>query len=122
MHSRKSNYQFKDWHIETCKSAILASKGSLREKYENDLRLPHLPDMLFADNYLRLKHKQGFGLEFNAYDSLKMVDPNADLIKVSVAKEWRESRAEYEFIDKMIHPFDWTVSAFLVFMFIYWLE
>ena len=66
--------------------------------------------MLFADNVLRLKHKNGFGLEFNAYDALKLVDPNADLIKVSVAKEWKESRADCEFIDKMIHPFDWTFT------------
>ena len=63
--------------------------------------------MLFAENVLRLKHKNGFGIEFNAYDALKLVDPNADLIKVSVAKEWKESRADCEFIDKMIHPFDW---------------
>jgi type 2A phosphatase activator TIP41 len=67
--------------------------------------------MLFADNYLKLKHKNDFGLEFNAYDSLKLVDPKADLIKVSVAKEWKESRADCEFIDKLIHPFDWTFTT-----------
>ena len=67
--------------------------------------------MLFADNYLKLKHKNEFGLEFNAYDSLKLVDPKADLIKVSVAKEWKESRADCEFIDKLVHPFDWTFTT-----------
>lgn len=111
MQSRVTNYQFKDWFIETSKGHILASKGELREKYEKDINLPHLPDMLFADNFLRLKHKSGFGIEFNAYDSLKLVDPKADLIKVSVAKEWKESRADCEFIDKLVHPFDWTFTT-----------
>lgn len=46
-----------------------------------------------------------------AYDSLRLVDPKADLIKVSVAKEWKESRADCEFIDKMVHPFDWTFTT-----------
>ncbi len=65
----------------------------------------------FLDNYLRLTHDSGFGLEFNAYDSLMLVDPQADLIKVSVAKEWKESRQDCEFIDKMVHPFDWTFTT-----------
>ena len=78
---------------------------------ENNIDLPHLPDMLFAHNYLSLKHKNGFGLEFNPYDSLKLVDPKADLIKVSVAKEWKESRNECEFIDKLVKPFDWTFTT-----------
>lgn len=111
MYTRTNNYQFNDWFIETAKGRILASKGEQREKYERDINLPHLPDMLFADNYMRLTHKCGFGLEFNAYDSLKLVDPKADLIKVSVAKEWKESRQDCEFIDKLVHPFDWTFTT-----------
>ena len=113
MHARETNYQFKDWHIATAKGRIQESMGERRERYERDIKLPHLPDMLFADNYLRLKHKDGFGLEFNAYDSLLNIDPNADLIKVSVAKEWREARAaeQPELIDKLIHPFDWTFTT-----------
>jgi type 2A phosphatase activator TIP41 len=111
MHPSSQNYQFKDWSIQTAKTRILASQGEMREKYEKDIKLPHLPDMLFANNYLKLNHKNGFGIEFNAYDSLLLVDPKADLIKVSVAKEWQESRADCEFIDKMVHPFDWTFTT-----------
>jgi type 2A phosphatase activator TIP41 len=111
MQAKVANYQFKDWHISTAKGRIQESKGERREKYERGLNLPHLPDMLFADNYLRLIHKNGFGLEFKAYDSLLNIDPKADLIKVSVAKEWKESRADQEFIDKLIHPFDWTFTT-----------
>lgn len=108
---KSSSYQFKDWHIEVSKGAIQESRGERREKYENDIKLPHLPDMLFADNFLRLKHKKGFGLEFNAYDSLLNIDPKADLIKVSVANEWKETRSDCEFIDKLVHPFDWTFTT-----------
>lgn len=111
MQARVTNYQFKDWYIETAKGRIQESKGERRERYEREINLPHLPDMLFADNYMRLKHKNGFGIDFNAYDSLLLVDPKADLIKVSVAKEWRESRADFEYIDKLVHPFDWTFTT-----------
>jgi type 2A phosphatase activator TIP41 len=106
-----TNYEFKDWLIESVKGHILPSKGELRDLYETEIQLPHLPDMLFADNVLRLKHKNGFGLEFKAFDALKLVDPKADLIKVSVAKEWKESRADCEFVDKMVKPFDWTFTT-----------
>lgn len=108
---KSTNYTFKNWLIETTKGHILPSKGDVRDKYEKDINLPHLPDMLFADNFLRIKHQAGFGMEFNAYDALKLVDPTNDLIKVSVAKEWKESRADCEFIEKMIHPFDWTFTT-----------
>ena len=108
--ARKSSYTYKEWYMETNKDKIMASRGEARDKYENDLKLPHMPDMLFADNYLLVKHENGFGIQFKAYDALTLVDPKADLIKVSVAKEWKESRADIEFIDKMIHPFDWTFT------------
>lgn len=111
MYPNSSNFQFKEWYIEAAKGPILASKGDIREKYERDINLPHLPDMLFANNHLKLTHKKGFGIHFKAYDSLRLVDPQADLIKVSVAKEWKESRADCEFIDKMVHPFDWTFTT-----------
>ncbi len=67
--------------------------------------------MLFADNFLKIKHVSGFGIEFNPFDALKQVDPKADMIKVKVAKEWKESRADCEFIDKLVHPFDWTFTT-----------
>ena len=108
----KKSFAFGDWQIETNKGKILESQGARRERYEQEIKLPHLPDMLFADNILRLQHRaRGFGVEFNALDSLKLVDPAADLIKVSVAKEWKETRNEFEFIDKMVHPFDWTFTT-----------
>lgn len=105
------NYSYKDWYFESTKGHILPSQGDLRDKFEREISLPNLPEMLFADNTLTISHKCGFSLKFNAFDALKLVDPQADLIKVSVAKEWRESRSDCEFIDKMIRPFDWTFTT-----------
>lgn len=64
MFPNSSSFQFKDWYIEAAKGPILASKGDVREKYERDILLPHLPDMLFANNHLKLTHKKGFGIHF----------------------------------------------------------
>lgn len=67
MYPNTSTYQFKDWYIEASKGPILASKGDVRDKYERDIQLPHLPDMLFASNHLKLTHKKGFGLHFKRF-------------------------------------------------------
>lgn len=49
--------------------------------------------MVFADNVLRIEHKQyRCGMEFNALDALKLVDTNKDCLKVAVADAWREAR------------------------------
>lgn len=48
--------------------------------------------MIFADNVLRLKHSGGFGIEFNALDALKLVDPEHDHLKVAVSEAWKEAR------------------------------
>lgn len=40
---KNSKYDFHDWVIESTEGHILASKGEIREKFENDIGLPHLP-------------------------------------------------------------------------------
>lgn len=89
IHNKENSYEFHKWHISSTKGRILASQGAMRENYERQLpHLPHLPDMLFADNKLRLVFNRKdpenhFGLEFNALDALKLVqDASTDLIKV----------------------------------------
>ena len=62
------------------------------ELFEQDLHLPNLPDMIFADNLLRLEHDLGFGIEFNALEALKRVDSQHDLMQVAVAREWQRAR------------------------------
>ena len=61
-------------------------------RFEGSLALPQVPEMLFADNLLRLEHAAGFGIEFNALDALKRVDAHNDLLKVAVSDAWREAR------------------------------
>jgi len=48
--------------------------------------------MVFDKNRLHIEHQNGFGLEFNALDALKLVrDDQADL-KVAEADEWLAAR------------------------------
>lgn len=61
-------------------------------RFEKELELPNVPEMIFAENVLRLQHASGFGLEFNALDALKRVDAHNDLLKVAATKAWREAR------------------------------
>lgn len=58
----------------------------------SDLGLPQLPEMTFGNNKLVITHLNGFGIEFNAIDALRLVDTKNDLMKVSMAKEWKDSR------------------------------
>ena len=62
-------------------------------RFEEELApLPQLPEMLFNDNVLRVIHNEGFGIEFNALDSLRSVDPSNDLMKVAAAESWQSTR------------------------------
>lgn len=57
-----------------------------------EMNMPSLPEMLFGDNVLRIKHTNGYGIEFNATDALKRVNNMEDAVKVACALEWQESR------------------------------
>ena len=61
-------------------------------RFESQLELPQFPEMIFADNILRLQHEAGYGMEFNALDALKLVDAHHDPLKVAVSDAWREAR------------------------------
>jgi len=104
-------FQFGEWNLKTVKSHILKSEGPDRERFESQLRLPQVPEMIFADNILQLRHQKGFGIEFNALDALKLVDPENDLLKVAVAKAWKDAREDCEHINEVVKPFDWTFST-----------
>ncbi|CAH1798915.1 unnamed protein product [Owenia fusiformis] len=104
-------FQFGPWTVTSQKSHILKSEGEKREKFESDLApLPQFPEMIFADNVIRVQHEGKFGIEFNALDALRLVDAKNDLMKVAVAAEWQEARAESD-IKEVINPFDWTFST-----------
>lgn len=99
------------WTISVTQSRILSSEGPERQNFESQLKLPHVPDMIFAQNSLRLVHDKGHGVEFTALDALKCVDYAHETIQVANAKAWKEARADCEYIDKVVHPFDWTFTS-----------
>lgn len=94
----EDSFEFSPWIIQTVKNHILPSKlasGSpSKDPYSayHELSIPHLPDMVFPDNLLRIQHKNSCGIEFKALDALKLVNDHEDLVKVAVAEAWKEAR------------------------------
>lgn len=131
-HSTPSEFHCTPWTVISHKSHILPSKcanpnicsaitvdakGDGPKKlcafcrYDRILTLPSLPEMVFADNLLRLQHDKGFGIEFNALEALRLVDDKHDLMKVAVSQAWKEARADSEHIKDVVKPFDWTYTT-----------
>lgn len=100
------------------------------QSYEGTLDLPHLPEMVFPKNRLRLRHhRTGAQLEFNALDALRAVSKESDAVqKVSCAEEWQESRPQASACENgagggsksdasggggstKVRPYDWTFST-----------
>ncbi|XP_036358227.1 TIP41-like protein isoform X1 [Octopus sinensis] len=108
---KKEVYNFGCWTLTASESHILESEGHDRECYEKELTLPQLPEMVFADNILRLEHNDGFGLEFNALDALKCVDAEHDLLQVAASQVWKNARSDCEYIKQALKPFDWTFTT-----------
>ncbi|XP_033338895.2 TIP41-like protein [Megalopta genalis] len=116
---------FPPWHIKYTKSHILHSKCSKNEDGCNDkdspcqfcvfsrtLELPHMPDMVFPNNILTLKHQDGAYLQFNALDALKTVSNGKIHVQLACAEVWKESRSENsEYLEEKIKPFDWTFTT-----------
>ncbi|XP_059142040.1 TIP41-like protein isoform X2 [Physella acuta] len=107
----QQKFQFGPWTISSLKSHIMESEGNHREKYEQELRLPQLPEMVFAENCLKIYHQSGCGIEFNALDALRLVDASTDLIKVAASEEWQNARSECQHIKNVVAPFDWTFTT-----------
>jgi len=109
--SHSEDCSFGPWSVVAVKSHILTSEGEERKEFESHLQLPHLPEMIFAANRLRILHENGCGIEFSALEALKRVDPNAEPVQVANAKEWKAARSGCEHIENVIHPFDWTFAT-----------
>lgn len=104
-------FEFGPWKMTTCKSHILESEGEHRKRYDSQLELPQLPEMVFPENILRVVHESGTGIEFNALDALALVDAHSDPVKVAASAEWQNARAGCEHIKKVVAPFDWTFTT-----------
>lgn len=61
-------------------------------RYESEMTLPHLPDMVFTQNSLKIDHSDGFGLRFEPLEPLRFVNDHDDLIHVAMAGEWVAAR------------------------------
>jgi len=101
--------------IASVKSHILPSEGPLRAAYEDQVKLPQFPEMIFHENSIKIHHKAGgYGISFCALDALKMIDTQhlPEGIKIASTDSWRASRQDCEFIDKeVVKPFDWTFTT-----------
>ena len=64
-------------------------------RFEKFLELPALPEMVFGDNKLTLRHCDGYGITFETLDALKLVNNHCDLLKVADAEEWAKTRYIY---------------------------
>ncbi|XP_034245870.1 TIP41-like protein [Thrips palmi] len=111
------------WDISSCESHILESQCSQRVEcteddklcsfclYNRKLDLPHIPEMVFPENLLRLEHESGLGIEFNALDALRRVDSGKMTVEIACAEEWKASRSDQPHIEQKAKPFDWTFTT-----------
>nr|CAG4647132.1 EOG090X07SL [Megafenestra aurita] len=111
-------FLFPPWTLKTVKNHILPSKSASQHSSSSqhaafhELSIPHLPDMVFPDNLLKIELANNNGIEFNALDALKLVNDKEDLVKVAVAEAWKEARlADIDVSHKVSHPFDWTFTT-----------
>ena len=59
------------------------------------MKLPHLPDMVFTQNCVKIEHSDGFGINFEPIEPLRFVNDHEDLIHVAMAKEWMAARLTF---------------------------
>ena len=63
-------------------------------RFERELTLPSLPDMVFDNNLLSISHRSGGSISFNSLDALKCVNDREDSLQVAHAEVWKEARLE----------------------------
>ena len=108
--AKEVQFQFGPWSITSLKSHIMNSEEA--EKLSGaGLELPHLPDMLFANNKLEISHESGAKLQFLPLEALRLVNAHEDLIRVSYAEAWLASRQESPHLNNIVRPYDWTYTT-----------
>lgn len=99
-----------DWTFHTVKSHILTAEDSA--EVEAQLApLPHLPDMLFLHNRLKVSHSSGATLEYSPLEALRRVNAEEELVTVSYAQDWLASRQDSPHLNKVVKPYDWTYTT-----------
>jgi len=57
-----------------------------------EVPLPHLPDMVFPNNVLQLRHDTGCTIEFSALGALKEVGEITNELVIACSQSWKDSR------------------------------
>ncbi|UMM25516.1 hypothetical protein L5515_005310 [Caenorhabditis briggsae] len=98
----------------SCKhSKEIQEPNCLKCKYDKELALDELPEMVFARNCLRIHFQSTGFIEFNTLDALKMVisDRLPD-VQVGASSAWQSSRKDrIQEIQNHQKPFDWTFTT-----------
>jgi len=103
--------RIENWTIQCAKKNILNSEEL--EALSRDINMKKGPDMIFGNNFVKLEHSSGFSIEFNSHDALKTIDNSQAPPKVSISKEWLQSKQhtlESPEIKKNTPEYDWTYS------------
>lgn len=128
---RRDVFPLDQWTITTCKGIILQSQCTcdkataqdnenvtkdqelcrICEYYKLLPQIYSMPDMVFADNLLRLEHNSGIAIEFNALDALKAIKETKDPLQVASAKGWQSAQADCPYASRISKPFDWTFTT-----------
>ncbi|KAH6833162.1 TIP41-like family protein [Perilla frutescens var. hirtella] len=101
-------FLIRGWEIETCKRSILNS--SLLQEWEEKLQTSHLPEMVFGESCLILKHvSSGIKVHFNAFDALcgwklEALPP----VEVPAAAQWK---FRCKPTDQVILDYDYTFTT-----------
>uniref|UniRef100_A0A8D8Y880 TIP41-like protein n=2 Tax=Cacopsylla melanoneura TaxID=428564 RepID=A0A8D8Y880_9HEMI len=122
MVSKTEEYEIELWKMGASRSHILASQCSeAPECVKPDslcdfcrystLTLPHLPEMVFPGNILKLTHAGGCSIEFNPLDALSSVLVGEMPLVIACSEAWKSSRKSTGFTQSHIHPFDWTYTT-----------
>ncbi|KAL1240455.1 TIP41-like protein [Trichinella pseudospiralis] len=80
------------------------------------LKYPNRPDMVFHKNSLRVMHRGGASVHFDALAALDQVGQDAPESSCHVAASdvWRQARAMSEYLSNVLRTHDWTYSSMFI--------
>jgi type 2A phosphatase activator TIP41 len=106
------HHRIASWSIRTRKFPILNS-GEIDDMTAKLGIAP--PEMIFGNNSVEVLHEPiGWGIVFNAFDALDVVDKTgeAGMLKVAYSEQWQKMREKVsEEIKEVVRPFDWSYST-----------
>lgn len=104
----RSGLRIHGWEIESCKLPILNSLD--REQWEEKLQTSHLPEMVFGNSCLNIKHiETGIKIHFNAFDALTGWKSEAlPPVEVPAAAKWKFRSKPFE---QVVLDYDYTFTT-----------